>query len=103
MRANCPCNPPWLEFSQGGQRAWVAFIWLGGLHCHPYSPGDGTSETKKVSEAGPVEKPGFALMAWTLASVTCRMQQSPQQANPTKAEGGLHSKIISLALCRFRR
>lgn len=57
----------------------------------------------KASEARPVEEPGFALLAWTPASVTCEIQQSPQQASPSEGKAGSTNRIISLALCRFRR
>lgn len=57
----------------------------------------------KVSEARPVEESGFELLARTPASVTCKIQQSPQQASLTEGEGGLQDKMISLALCHFRR
>lgn len=46
MRANCSGNLPWMEFSQGKQRAWIVFIWLRRLYCHPFGPSAGTSENK---------------------------------------------------------
>lgn len=46
MRANCSCNLPWMEFSQGKQKAWIVFIWLRRLYCHPFGPSAGTSENK---------------------------------------------------------
>lgn len=84
MRTNCPCNLPWLELFRGGQKAWIAFIWLGRPHCHPYSPGDGASETK--SQQGQTYG-GAWLCVGSLHSGLCDLQNpaEPPTGRPYKS------------------